>query len=288
MLSLCLSATLQITLNQGLILVLRKALAPLTEIADEAIIKYSSEGIELMAMNTDSIIGVLKFRSLDFQHFVCNTEGIGWVDVHLLYKTLSFVDDEEYCSVIINYGRYDQIGFPGLQFVFKNCRTLKERYRRIELTEVDPEGFLLDESKTEYNLVAAIPSEEFRSILKHLSFFGPQVFIAITDKQVKFSASNAEIVLKKEKRILVSNTYFALGVVCLQLSECIIGGSAGDLPELTFEIEHIIPLMNASLLSNWVWILFSHDSFTILQLNFPVGALGNIMFYSIRDIKFVI
>ena len=68
-------------------------------------------------------------------------------------------------------------------------------------------------------------------------------------------------------------------VVYLQLSECIVGGSAGNLPiQLSFEMEHIGPLMNASLLSNMVWILHSNDSIS-LQLNFPVGALGNIMFY---------
>ncbi|KAE7999540.1 hypothetical protein FH972_003957 [Carpinus fangiana] len=250
---------LEITLKQGLIL--RKALAPLTEIAEEATFKYSSEGIELIALNTDSILmGVLKFRSIDFQHFVCDTEGIGCVDLNLLYETLFFVDNEEYCSVTINHGLCE-IGGPGLHFMFKNCRTLEERYGGIELTERDPEQILPDESETEYDLVAAIPSEEFRCILKHLFFFGHQVFVAITDKQVKFSALNAEIVLKKE------------------LSECIIGGSAGDLPvQLSFEMEHIRPLMNASLLSNMVWILHSNDSIS-LQLNFPVGALGNIMLY---------
>jgi hypothetical protein len=78
---------LEITLKQGLIL--RKALAALTEIAEEATFKYSSEGIELIALNTDSILmGVLKFRSLDFQLFVCDTEGIGCFDLDLLYETL--------------------------------------------------------------------------------------------------------------------------------------------------------------------------------------------------------
>ncbi|XP_059456536.1 uncharacterized protein LOC132186571 [Corylus avellana] len=286
---------LEITANQGLILSLRKALAPLTDISVKAIIKCSSEGIELMALKTDSIMGVLKFRSLDFQRFVCDTEWISWVNLYDLYQTLSIVDDEEYCTATTNYGLSNvddeeygsatinyEIGDPELQFVFKNCRTLNKLFCRIELTEMDPDEIVPDESKTEYNLVAAIPSEEFRCILKHLSFFGPQVFIAITDKQVTFSALNAEIVLKKEKRILVSNTYLALGVVCLQLSECIIGGYAEDLTvQLSFEMEHIRPLINASLLSNRVWILHSDESFTLLQLNFPVGALGNIMFYFI-------
>lgn len=115
---------LEFTLDQ---ILLQKAVAPLTEIADEATIKYSSEGITLIALNsTDSIfMGVLQFRSLDFDQFFCDLEGIGGVDLNRLYEILCQVvrdpvmdlEGEEYISF------YARDGDARIQIVYTNRST---------------------------------------------------------------------------------------------------------------------------------------------------------------------
>jgi hypothetical protein len=95
---------LEFTVDQ---ILLQKAVAPLAEIADEANIKYSSEGITMMALTTDIIfMGVLKFRSLDLENFFCDLEGTGGVDLKRLYEILCLLvrdpvmdpEGEEYIS----------------------------------------------------------------------------------------------------------------------------------------------------------------------------------------------
>lgn len=115
---------LEFTLDQ---ILLQKAVAPLTEIADEATIKYSSEGMTLIALkSTDSIfMGVLQFRSLDFDQFFCDLEGIGGVDLNRLYEILCQVvrdpvmdlEGEEYISF------YARDGDARIQIVYTNRST---------------------------------------------------------------------------------------------------------------------------------------------------------------------
>lgn len=115
---------LEFTLDQ---ILLQKAVAPLTEIADEATIKYSWEGMTLIALkSTDSIfMGVLQFRSLDFDQFFCDLEGIGGVDLNRLYEILCQVvrdpvmdlEGEEYISF------YARDGDARIQIVYTNRST---------------------------------------------------------------------------------------------------------------------------------------------------------------------
>jgi len=114
---------LEFTVDQ---ILLQKAVAPLAEIADEANIKYSSEGITMMALTTDIIfMGVLKFRSLDLENFFCDLEGTGGVDLKRLYEILCLLvrdpvmdpEGEEYISFCARDGD-DRI-----QIVFTNRST---------------------------------------------------------------------------------------------------------------------------------------------------------------------
>lgn len=114
---------LEFTVDQ---ILLQKAVAPLTEIADEANIKYSSEGITMMALTPDIIfMGVLKFRSLDFENFFCDLKGTGGVDLKRLYEILCLlvrdpVMDPEGLEYISFYARD---GDDRIQIVFTNRST---------------------------------------------------------------------------------------------------------------------------------------------------------------------
>jgi hypothetical protein len=112
-----------VTLNEGSLL--KTALGFLTEIAKVATVKFSSKGIALMVLNTDRIfMGVLQFRSSDFQHFVCNAEGIGCVNLSRLRDIMRLVisDQEEEGEETTFYG-WDVGPSCWIQITFRNDST---------------------------------------------------------------------------------------------------------------------------------------------------------------------
>ncbi|PQQ14657.1 proliferating cell nuclear antigen-like [Prunus yedoensis var. nudiflora] len=141
-------------------------------------------------------------------------------------------------------------------------RTRRVRYSEMALINVYPAdqmqaGF----ANFKYQVIVGIPSVEFQSHMIHLRCFGVTVYARITDTEVRLSAANEEVFLTNEN--------------------CIIGGDVSEEDPVTavFSLHCLSAIMNASRLTSRVWLLHSNSSLPFCMLNFPVGALGNLMFH---------
>lgn len=84
------------------------------------------------------------------------------------------------------------------------------------------------------------------------------------------------IILSRPRRKLIE--FGLLRNLFVQRNECFIGGlGEEDEFEVNIDIPPLEAFRKASLVSTMVWVLFSDG--VPLALNFPVDAIGNIMFY---------
>ncbi|KAJ4726991.1 Proliferating cell nuclear antigen like [Melia azedarach] len=121
----------------------------------------------------------------------------------------------------------------------------------------DPEIYL----EHEYEGVVGIFSEDFVEILRYLGEASDEAIINIRNGQVKFTTETDRNVIRRTER-----------------NECFIGGlGEEDEFEVNIDIPPLEAFRKASLVSTMVWVLFSDG--VPLALNFPVDAIGNIMFY---------
>ncbi|XP_024160937.1 proliferating cell nuclear antigen [Rosa chinensis] len=247
----------ELQLNQGAVL-LRKAVAPLVDLADFADVEISPEEVILLTAGNPAIseedFVVLRIPESTFARFVCDFAGSFVLNLRRLYSNLNRAGDDDALTIHGDDGD-DLIGF-----VTVNSGTGEFGFSEMELSESYAEGLDLPELDYEYRAIIGIPSEEFRHLIIHLHYFGNSVSVHATDTEVQFSAVNEEVVYRTE------------------LGECIIGGVQHEHPvSLIFSLHFLSVILNACLLSNIVWLLQSDD--LPPMLNCPVGSIGNLMFY---------
>ncbi|XP_008232815.1 PREDICTED: proliferating cell nuclear antigen-like [Prunus mume] len=249
----------QLRLDQGAVL-LKQAVTPLVEMVRFADIRISPEDLTLVSASNyprfPQVFIALRMRSLMFAHFRCNETR--WICINLrhLFSALALARSEDSIEIHGDEGE-DVVGF-----LFNNPRTHRVRYSEMALIGVYPAdqmqaGF----ANFKYQVIVGIPSVEFQRQLIRLRCFGETVYARITDTEVRLSVANEEVLLTNEN--------------------CIIGGDVSEEDPVTavFSLHCLSAILKASHLTSRVWLLHSNSLLPFCMLNFPVGALGNLMFH---------
>ncbi|PRQ57938.1 putative proliferating cell nuclear antigen, PCNA [Rosa chinensis] len=159
----------ELQLNQGAVL-LRKAVAPLVDLADFADVEISPEEVILLTAGNPAIseedFVVLRIPESTFARFVCDFAGSFVLNLRRLYSNLNRAGDDDALTIHGDDGD-DLIGF-----VTVNSGTGEFGFSEMELSESYAEGLDLPELDYEYRAIIGIPSEEFRHLIIHLHYFG--------------------------------------------------------------------------------------------------------------------
>ncbi|KAI5345524.1 hypothetical protein L3X38_013401 [Prunus dulcis] len=250
----------QLRLDQGAVL-LKQAVTPLVEMVQFADIRISPEDLTLVSVSNylmfPQVFIALRMRSLMFAQFRCNETR--WICINLrhFFSALALARSEDSIEIHVDEGE-DVVGF-----LFKNPRNRRVRYSEMALIEVYPAADQMQAgfANFKYQVIVGIPSVEFQRHMIRLRCFGETVHARITDTEVRLSVANEEILLTNEN--------------------CIIGGDVSEENPVTavFSLHCQSAIMKASHLTSRVWLLHSNSSLPFCMLNFPVGALGNLMFH---------
>ncbi|ONI22998.1 hypothetical protein PRUPE_2G163100 [Prunus persica] len=240
-------------------LLLRQAVTPFIEAeAYNGEIYVSPTVVTLIAEASGSVVLVLRMKPCTFNSFTCTKNLSLGLDLRILYSNLLRAKTHAF----LRLSGDETSGH--IDFGLLDTRTLQGYRTHIPLLSRSNEMLPVPHLQYQFQVRVAIPAEQFRVIIMKLSQFEVAVSASVTDTQVRFLNGNGKIIpnpiLKKPE-------------------QCIIEGDVGAAPvSLVLNLRHARAIMNASVMSNMVWLLGQSNGSSVM-LDCPFGKLGNLNYY---------
>ncbi|XP_057498785.1 uncharacterized protein LOC130783241 [Actinidia eriantha] len=216
-------------------------------------------------VSSGELMGTLRLNSSCFDQYICYEPTRTWLNLEDLNDIISFIVDDECLIVSAATSWNDQVTY--VHFVFEILGTVRFTTKTLRGGPIPNHHRDMNESEFAYEVVVGIPSEKFRRIIRHFYQPGlPFVEAFVIDDEVTFRIGSHEDI-----------------VLTTAGGDCVIGG--------TYDFYRVIiriylldcpdSYIAASENCNTVWLLQSEgDSPDMVY--FPLGELGNFMFYRNR------
>ncbi|ONI23004.1 hypothetical protein PRUPE_2G163700 [Prunus persica] len=204
-----------------------------------------------------NVVLALQLTPSNFYTFSCTENVRLGLDYYMLFRELFDAKGGDFLSLSSDISR-DNIDFELL-----SVSTLEMKVAEIPLLSRRSGQITLPQLQKERPVVIGIAAELFRVlILSSRERFGMTVTVSVMGKQVVLHGQDKAIVLRKE--------------------DCVIWIPVAGRFFLKFSTENANALLNASILSNMVW-LYGQCNGPSCMLNFPFGQLGSLTFYFGED-----
>ncbi|XP_057498554.1 uncharacterized protein LOC130783051 [Actinidia eriantha] len=243
---------------------LRRLVSPIAQIQTHGVAIWRHDYFTVQACFGWYLMGALRLKSSFFDRYTYTQPTRTWVDLEDLNDTISSVADDQSLIIFALTMAHDQQTYLCFMFVPRgDVMPTRETLRGGPIPyHRHPD---VDESEFEYEVIAGITSEEFRRIIKQFGERGADYVDAyISDDDVTFRGGP---------------NYQAI-VLTTESGACVVGGTY-DFCMVTIRIylfDRMVSFIEASEHCTTVWLLQSGGD-SPDTVNFPLGELGNFMFY---------
>lgn len=247
------------TLEQGA--VLKKIIAAIGDLVENANFDCTEEGIALQAMDSSHVSLVNLFLAKDgFSEFRSDRQLALGINLQNLEKIIK-------CS-----GPKDSISLKAsddgdvVQLLFENED--KDRVSQFDMKLMDIDSEHLGIPETEYKCVIKMPSQEFQRICKDMATIGDTIEISCSKEGVKFSVkgdiANGDMTLKND----TSADKDGANSVMIELEESV---------TQTFALRYLNFFTKATPLSSCVSLSMSPE--VPLVVEYKIEGLGHVRYY---------
>ncbi|KAI9180315.1 hypothetical protein LWI28_003520 [Acer negundo] len=239
---------------------LKKALTPLTSLAQTASIINSNDAVTLLSTILDGdAIAVLRISSTEFDHFFCQEGDIAGFDLVMLYRYLHFFSNDN-LPVIVTVGVVDGDGGK-LTAMMPNIGSTPYTSLSMGLIQHNVEHVNFFCHKRKYHVKVQILTAKFRAIIEDMArrSVDSTTVVTIHRSHVTFSVTGGYSVLR-------------------DVHECFIVGDTGNHPILLhFRVDHLVSIGKAISLSEMVWIYGSYSALPMQHCRVP--PIGEFSYY---------
>ncbi|PQP98877.1 uncharacterized protein Pyn_05111 [Prunus yedoensis var. nudiflora] len=206
---------------------------------------------------TPNVVLALQLTPSNFHTFSCTENVRLGLHCRLLFRELFHAKGVDFLSLSGDISR------DNIDFELVNVGTMEMKVAEIPLLSRRSGQITLPRLHNECPVIIGIAAELFRVlILSSRDRFGSTVTVSVIGKQVVLRGQDKAVVLREE--------------------DCVIWNPMAGRVFLKFSTEKANALLNASILSNVVW-LFGQCNGPSCMLNFPFGKLGSLTFYYGED-----
>ncbi|KAK0581688.1 hypothetical protein LWI29_016843 [Acer saccharum] len=240
---------------------LKKALTPLTSLAQTASIINSTNAVTMLATILDGdAIAVLRISSTEFVHFFCHEGDVAVFDLVMLYRYLHFFSNDN-LPVTVGVVRVENDGGK-LTATMPNIGLTPYTSLSMGLIQPNVEHMNFFYHKRKYHVKVGILTAKFRAVIEDMA---------------RRSVDSTTVVTIHRSHV----TFNVTGVynsVLRDLYECDIVGDTGNYPILLhFRVDHLVSIGKAISLSKMVWIYGSYSA--LPMLHFRVPPIGELSYY---------
>ncbi|KAK3194841.1 hypothetical protein Dsin_026151 [Dipteronia sinensis] len=238
---------------------LKRALTPLTSLAQTATILNSTNAVTLLATILDGhAIAVLRIPSTEFDHFLCHEGDVAGFDLVMLYRYLHFFSNDDLpvtVGVVEDDGGKLTAKMPNIGFTPYTSLSMG-------LNQPNAEHMNFLQQVRQFDVKVGILTARFRAIIEDMarrSVDSTIVVVTIYRFHATFSVPGVYLDLQHNQ-------------------ECVIVGDTGSDPILLhFRVDHLVSIVKAIPLSERVWIYGSHSVLPMLHCRVP--PIGELWYY---------
>jgi proliferating cell nuclear antigen len=170
----------------------RNLIAGLKDILPKTTIQFTSEGIRISDLNTDSTIAADICLYTDmFNEYNCTNEIIIGVDMFRLFKLINTLNNDDNLTICIEENDYDDQNNIAsyLTLKVKNDNLAQFKIYKLKLLKLDFEN--LEVPPVEFPYVIELSSSNFQKIIRDLTNIYDKVKIVCTSNNLTFKCEEA-------------------------------------------------------------------------------------------------